>query len=197
MRFRSPVSALLSCTLFLSFATCLRAQSLADVAKKEQERRQAVKEPGKTYTNKDLPAVSHAAPPADSAQPKGDTDGGDKEKDKKDATAKDDAGKGKDDAKTADTPKDQKYWTERMTTLRTTLSRDQMYADALQSRINGLTTDFVNRGDPLQRAVIGQDRQKALDELGRLKDVIIKDGQAITDAEEEARRSNVPQGWLR
>jgi hypothetical protein len=203
MRCRLLVPALLSCTLFASFAASVRAQSLADVARQEQERRQAVKEPGKTYTNKDLPAVSHAAlPPGDRAgQAAADTaassDSGDKDKDKKDVGTKDATGKGKDDTKTADKPKDQKYWSERMTALRTTLSRDQMYADALQSRINALTTDFVNRDDPAQRAVIGQDRQKALDELGRLKDVIGKDRQAITDAEEEARRSNVPQGWLR
>ena len=35
----------------------------------------------------------------------------------------------------------------------------------MQTRINALTTDFVNRDDPAQRAVIEHDRQKALAEL--------------------------------
>src|SRR5262249_17931962 len=141
-----------------------------------------------------------APPPADRPAQPSTADGKDATAtatgDSKDTAAKDAAATTSKD-KTADKPKDQKYWSERMLDLRATLSRDQLYADALQSRINALTTDFVNRDDPLQRGVIGQDRQKALDELGRLKDTIAKDRQAIADAEEEARRSNVPPGWLR
>jgi len=196
MRGRLLVPALLGSVLALSGVA--RAQSLADVAKQEQERRKTVIDPGRTYTNKDLPNASRAAPPpADRpAQPSTtDTKAAPATGDVKDAAGKDAATASKD--KTADKPKDQKYWSERMLELRATLSRDQLYADALQSRINALTTDFVNRDDPVQRGAIGQDRQKALDELGRLKDTIAKDQRAIADAEEEARRSNVPPGWLR
>src|SRR6185436_19804531 len=65
----------------------LRAQSLADLAKKEEERRKSVREPAKVYTNKDLTAVpggtpsaslpapaagAGAAPAADSASKDGD-----------------------------------------------------------------------------------------------------------------------------
>ena len=42
------------------------AQSLADVARQESERRQAVKDAGKTYTNKDLKPVP-TPPPSDAA----------------------------------------------------------------------------------------------------------------------------------
>jgi hypothetical protein len=70
-------------------------------------------------------------------------------------------------------------------------------AQAVQSRINGLTADFVNRDDPAQRAVIAADRQKAIDEAARLSDAIDRDKQNIADFEEEARRANVPEGWLR
>jgi hypothetical protein len=47
----------------------LRAQSLAEVAKKEQERRKAVPKPAKVYTNKDLSALpaGSAPPPAAAA----------------------------------------------------------------------------------------------------------------------------------
>ena len=37
--------------------------------------------------------------------------------------------------------------------------------EALQSRVNALSTDFVNRDDPFQRAKIAEDRQKALSEM--------------------------------
>jgi len=81
--------------------------------------------------------------------------------------------------------------------LQAQLERDQTYADALQSRINQLTSDFVGRDDPAQRAVLARDKQKAIDELNRLKQAIVNDKKAISDLEEEARRAGVPPGWLR
>ena len=67
----------------------------------------------------------------------------------------------------------------------------------MQTRVNALTTDFVNRDDPAQRGIIERDRQRALTELDRLKKQIVDDQKAITDIEEEARRAGVPPGWLR
>ena len=75
--------------------------------------------------------------------------------------------------------------------------RDKMFADSLQSRINALTTDFVNRDDPYQRAQIGKDRDAAVKELDRVKKAIVDRTKAIGDLEEEARRAGAPAGWLR
>jgi hypothetical protein len=72
-----------------------------------------------------------------------------------------------------------------------------MAAEAFQSRVNALTTDFVNRDDPYQRAQIAVDRQKALAELERVKTEIVRLKQQIADIEEEARQAGVPPGWLR
>jgi len=77
------------------------------------------------------------------------------------------------------------------------LDRDSTFADALQTKINSLTTDFVNRDDPAQRSVLERDRQKAIAQLAKLKQGIIDDKKAIADLEEEARRAGVPPGWLR
>src|SRR6266446_5036063 len=59
-------------TGLLLTADPLRAQSLADVARAEEARRKAVKQPSKVYTNKDLPSVppptATAGPPADGAE---------------------------------------------------------------------------------------------------------------------------------
>jgi hypothetical protein len=173
--------------VFLSgTASALFAQSLADVAKKEEERRKTVKDPGKTYTNSDLKSVPPATAqtpqaPADSSKPAAEAAG----KDRKDASSEKDKSKDKD------------YWAGRMKELRAQLERDQTYADALQTRINQLTTDFVARDDPAQRAVIARDKQKAIDELNRLKQTIVEEKKAISDLEDEARRAGVPPGWLR
>jgi hypothetical protein len=84
-----------------------------------------------------------------------------------------------------------------MKTLLARLDHNHVLADALQSRINALTADFSARDDPAQRALIGVARQKALDELDRLKKSIRSDQKAIADFQEEARRASVPPGWLR
>ena len=60
-----------------------------------------------------------------------------------------------------------------------------------------MRVDFVNRDDPVQRNKIESDRQKAIDELERLKKNIEQDRREIDDLEEEARRAGVPPGWLR
>ena len=80
---------------------------------------------------------------------------------------------------------------------RDSLQRSQMFAEALQSRINGLNTDFTSRDDPAQRDSVAADRQKALAELQRVKDEIVKQTKAIADIQEEARKSGVPAGWVR
>ena len=93
--------------------------------------------------------------------------------------------------------KDQKYWSDKIKALREQLDRDKTFADALQTKVNSLTTDFVNRDDPAQKRIIEADRQKAIAELARLNKAIVDDQKAIADFEEEARRAAVPAGWLR
>jgi hypothetical protein len=109
--------------------------------------------------------------------------------DAKDGQApKDEVGSGK---------RDEKYWRDRLTKAKADVEHDQIYVEALQSRVNALTTDFVNRDDPAQRAVIATDRDRAIGELDRLKKSIIEKGKALAAIEEEARRAGVPPGWLR
>jgi len=168
----------------------LGAQSLGDVAKKEEERRKAVAQPAKVYTNKDLAPTPPAAttPPPETGAP----DAGKPEASKVKESPKDAQAAGE-----KPVVKDQTYWADRKKALAGQLDRDQTVADALQSRVNALTTDFVNRADPAQRAVIERDRQKALAELASLKKHIEDDKKAMAGFEEEARRAGVPPGWLR
>ena len=51
--------------------------------------------------------------------------------------------------------------------------------------------------DPVQRAVIEKKRLAAIAEQDRVKADIAKQTKAIADIEDEARRANVPAGWLR
>jgi len=196
-RARASIAALLGVIavgLIAPPAWAQAAQSLADVARKEEERRKSVTAPAKVYTNKDLNAVPAGSPPPSSAP------AATKPGDAAPKTAEGDAKDGAPKAGEADDKgpvKDQKYWAARLKNLEDRLVRDRDYADAMQTRINVLTTDFSSRDDPAQRAVIGQNRQKSIAELARLNKSVEDTKKAIADLLEEARRAGVPPGWLR
>ena len=184
------------------------AQSLGDVARQEQARRKDGA--AKVYTNDDLhpasePAATSPAPavpsaPADGSRPAARPDARPADRDGKSgkgdtkADAKTDA---KADAKPADPKGDAASWRKRRQDLQAALDRSKVFADALQSRINGLTADFSARDDPAQRSIVAADRQKALTELERVKKEIQQKTKDLADLQEEARKSGVPPGWLR
>ncbi len=174
-------------SVLLGGAAPLRAQSLADLAKKAGDSRKTAK--GKVYTNKDVGDIPPAAGPPAAVNPGSDASAA--------PAATPAATPAADAAADKGGAKDRAAWADRMKELRTKLDRDTAFAAALQSQINGLTTDFVNRDDPAQRSVVGQNRDKAVAELARVQKDIVADKKALTDAEEEARRSGVPVGWLR
>jgi len=187
------VGAAVACFLV---AAAVSAQSLGDVAKQEAERRKNIKTAGKVYTNDSvIPDSSSAAPAtAPPAEPK--TPAAEPKTPAPDAPAGTTPAQAGATAK-PDDPKTEAYWKKRITAARESLARAQTFAEALQSRINVLSADFVNHDDPAQRNVIGADRQKATDELTRVKGEITQYQKAITDIQDEARRANVPPGWVR
>ncbi|MGD9905832.1 MAG: hypothetical protein AB7U83_20355 [Vicinamibacterales bacterium] len=173
------------------------AQSLAAVARREEARRKDLPSSSKVYTNQDLrrdPTTPMPPPPAaaDTAAPTGTHGAG------SGAPAASPAPAEAPPADAAGGPaRDQKYWQDRISGARAELERSRTFADALQSRIAALTTDFVNRDDPAQRAVIEQNRLKAVAELERVQREIAAHAKTISGIEDEARRAGVPAGWLR
>ncbi len=157
---------------------------LGEISRKEQERRKALKAPpAKVLTNADLPRAASPAPPqAPAAAPP--------EADRANAPEKP-------AYKPAEPAKDEAWWRQRMTQAREELRRNEMFAEALQTRINSLTGDFASRDDPYQRAKIGEDRAKAMLELDRVKADVEANRKKIAEIEDEARRASVPPGWLR
>jgi hypothetical protein len=171
------------------------AQPLGDVAKKEQQRRKTVAGSAKTYTNRDLgPGApkAPAQPPAPAATPAGQVAGpggaGDPAKTDIAVAA---------EAAEKDSRQTEEYWRERIDAAKSELQRNELFLEALQSRVNALATDFVNRDDPAQRAVLANDRLKALAEMERTKNLVVKLKAQIAEIEEEARQAGVPPGWVR
>jgi type II secretory pathway pseudopilin PulG len=160
------------------------AQALGEVAKKEEERRKTIKTAGKVYTNGNIkpdpnaPATSTPAAASSSGEQSASTP----------STP---------DASSDDRKKDEASWKKRMSDEREALQRAQTFADALQSQVNALNTDYTNRDDPAQRAVIAGKRDRAIAELGRARQEVQARTKAIATIQDEARKAGVPAGWVR
>jgi hypothetical protein len=171
------------------------AQSLGEVARREAERRKTVTNPGKVYTNeqlnadgRDVASVPTPGPGAGQAPPAPATD-----------TPPPSTGSPTPSRPSTGptTPNNEATWRARVQSVRDAMSRSQIFADALQSRINGLSADFTARDDPAQRATVAIERQKSLDELDRVKKELQQQNKTLADIQDEGRRAGVPAGWLR
>jgi hypothetical protein len=182
--------------VLLTIAVPVAAQSLGELAKKERERRKTVPPAAKTYTNDDLKQTP--APPAaagDSSKP-GDS-----------AKKADDPAKPGDPAtpadpkagppKGADEKAQEAFWRNRITTAREEQRRNEVFRDALQTKIDLLASGYSLVADPFQRQALISERQKQIAELARVTGEIEKSVKQIADIEDEARRAGVPPGWLR
>jgi hypothetical protein len=168
----------------LTVAVPVCAQSLGDLAKKEAERRKASQPAAKTYTNEDLKKLP---PPVTGAQ---------EEPTKVDDVAKPVAPKGE-AVKDGEPVKDEKYWRGRMTSAKEEVRRNEMFRDALNTRIGQLAADIYGQDDAFRRIQLTDDKQKAVTELARVTSEIEKSTKQVGDIEDEARRAGVPPGWLR
>lgn len=201
------IGLLMATTAGSAAAGLASAQTLGEVARTEQERRKSVGKAGKVYTNESLkPEPLPSQPPASlvagslgtlaqgavssTTGAPGAASGGS-------ATAASSAATAVVPGAASAMPTTEAGWRARMVELRGNVVRQQVLADALQSRINAALLDFVNRDDPAQRAVIEQDRNRAIAELERVKLDLKAAQQAVGDLEEQARRLSVPPGWLR
>jgi hypothetical protein len=214
VKWSAVAAGILSCVV--TGGTVLTAQ-LGDIARKEAERRKTVQSSGKTYTNDNIkPDPSPSIAPSSDAPAAGSSSSSATDK-SADTSAADKSAAGKSgdtsaDGKTAgdktDKPaqvsadpverkKEEAQWRERIQNERDLLDRSKSFAEALQSRINALNTDFVNRDDPQQRAKIAADRDKALSDLDRTKKEIDEHTKNITKIQEDARRAGAPAGWVR
>jgi hypothetical protein len=195
MKPSAAAAVILSCVL--ASTTGLSAQ-LGNVARKEAERRKTAKT-GKTYTNDSLPAAPQpSSAPAASGAESSDASAPPPAAPAPSAPSSDAAAPPpRVSADPAERKKEEAAWRERIKAERDALDRAKTFADALQTKINSLNTDFVNRDDPAQRAVVAADRDKALGEMERLKKEIADHTKAIAGIQDEARRAGVPAGWVR
>ena len=180
---RTVMSVAAAVALALASEASAQTPTLAELAKREEARRKGVTAPAKVVTNVDVPkgTARPAAPPADDKAGKPD-----------DKAAADDKS-----AKPDEPVKDAAWWQKRVSTVRDELKRNEMFVDAMQTKINSLSADFAARDDPYQRARVAEERTRAIAEMDRAKAEIEDQKKKIAEIEDEARRAGVPAGWVR
>jgi len=177
--------------IFLASWLASPPTGLADVANREAFRRLATQKSQASLTNLGLPeesvppaAVSLNSAPAPAAAETAANSGA------KPADAAAPAGK-------PEPPRDENWWRAKMTELRTAEEKDRQAVDGLQTRINRLQADSVNLDDPLKQTRARLDLVATIDQLDKMKLQVEADRRAISDLQEQARRQNVPAGWIR
>jgi hypothetical protein len=179
------------------------AQSLADLARKEAERRKAVAAPAKVYSDEDVrpfaeiesaaagrragtgTAVAAAEPPSEPGVPAAAT-AGKVSPPSAEAVA----------AAPPDST-DEAYWKGAVGEARLALDRDRGFLEALQTRAGVLAAQFAAQGDQSQRAAIVTNLTGVRTEIDRLLKEIGQKTQELASLEEQARRAGVPPGWIR
>jgi hypothetical protein len=156
------------------------AQSLADVARKEEARRQKIAKPSKVYKDED---VQKFAPVTSSAQAKAST-----------VTALDANGKPVGQQAAAEgLPADEAGWRARLQNARDGLDRDKLLLSALeqQARTAGRRAGTPEGEEP------ANDASPRAAEIKRLKAEMDAYRATLANAEEDARKAGVPPGWVR
>jgi hypothetical protein len=171
-----------------------QAQSLADVARQEQERRKTIAEPARVYTEADVqknaPLTTAAARPQPAAS--GDA-----------ATAAPASADGKAaDATTAaakdqEPPKDEAGWRGKVDQARDDLARSRRLLSAMEQQLVSLGIQSASAQITGQKGPDESRQQESAREVERLRADVQKYTEALSRLEGDARASGIPPGWVR
>lgn len=186
------ITWLLPLALLMAFVSALHAQSLADLAKQEEERRKEVKDT-RVITDKDV-AKFKTTPQTQSTpetQPAGDTN-----TEKKDGADKPDADALKEDEPTDFEGRPESFWRKTMAEAHQRVKDLTNEANAIVLRIADLQNKFYAMDDGFKREDVQRDIQKSYYEQDLNKQNMEKAKAALQDLENEARKSGALPGWL-
>ena len=196
-----PISLVLTGLVLALLSTAAYSQSLADLAKKEKERREALKKDTKVITNEQAakyqtgPITTATNPPAD-AQAAG-TEKPATEGESKDAAAGTDKSKA-----TGDEPVDlqgrpESYWRQTFADARQRVKDLENESNVLVLRFNELQNKFYSTDDGFKRQEVQREIQKTLYMQDVNKENLAKAKTDLVDLEKEAHKSGALPGWLR
>jgi hypothetical protein len=159
-------------------ASAAGQDSLAEAARKAREEKKEAPKSSKTFTNDNMP-----------------TQGGISTVGDKTGAASTDTPAA---AAASRTGNDEKAWRLKFAALRHKLEQDQASLDVMQRELGQLNLQYYN--DPvkaMQQELTRSDINNKVADIDKMKSQIEADQQAISDAEEELRKSGGDPGWAR
>jgi hypothetical protein len=189
---RIQIVAVLAIIVTVVCADALYGQSLADMARRDRERKsQAAAKGAKVYTNDDIPQAT-LAPAAPQPEAEAAEEG--------EEAAAPAAG-----AEAAPAPEEEKSqanlekeYRDKFAQLRENLDRETQKLDVMQRELNLMQQQYYP--DPqmaLQQQYSRDDINKRTADIETQKANVEKAKQAITDLEDELRQKGLPPGWAR
>jgi len=151
--------------------------SLAEAARKAREEKKEAPKSSKTFTNDNMPTEGGISTVGDKSTASTGTA----------ATAA-----------ASRTGNDEKAWRLKFAALRHKLEQDQASLDVMQRELGQLNLQYYN--DPvkaMQQELTRSDINNKVADIDKMKGQIEADQQAISDAEEELRKSGGDPGWAR
>ncbi len=188
-------AAILTIFILTALAGPLYSQSLADLARKEKERRESVKEAPKVITNSDkdrfqggaVTTVSLPAPDPKEASPAG----------KAGEAAASEGEKAKTDEPVDFQGRTESFWRQSFADARQKVAQLELEANVLTLKIADLQNRFYMEDDGFKQQTIQREIQKAFYEQDLNKKNLEKAREELLDLEKEARKSGALPGWMK
>lgn len=186
------------CAAFVFFLTAVAAysQSLADLAKKEKERREKIKQGSKVITNEDTPKyaagpVTTGTPPPPSASQKASA-----EQPGTEAGTASKAAKANPDEPVDFQGRPESFWRQTMADARQRVKNLENEANVLILKLADLQNQFYREASGFKQQDIQREIQKTIYEQDRNKGDLAQAKDQLQELEKEARKSGALPGWL-
>jgi len=182
-----------SMVFLLASAVAACAQSLADIAKQEKERREEIKN-ARVITDEDVARYRRdtQAP----AAPEQQADKGESTEKAEGAESKSAAGKPEDDEPRDFEGRPESFWRKTMAEARRRVKELTNQANVLVLRIADLQNKFYSMDDGFKREELQREILKLYYEQDLNKENLDKAKAALQDLENEARKSGALPGWI-
>jgi hypothetical protein len=182
--------------LIALFVSMAYSQSLGDLANKEKERREAIKN-DRVITDEEAAKYKSEPETAKRVSDKNSAQSDDQESqgDKTDTAEQ----KGKDAENMESTDfqgRPESFWRKTMTAAYESVSRLENEANVLVLKLNGLQDLFYKEADGFRRETVQREIQKTYYEQDLNKQKLEKARVALQDLENEARKSGALPGWI-
>ena len=89
------------------------------------------------------------------------------------------------------------WWRERVAAIRAAITRAEKEIGSFTNEIARLDSEAISRDDPAQQALLRNQANNARDELEKRRADVLSARRELAELLEEARRLDVPPGWLR